>query len=1173
MDPKGCSCNCVRRLRSPSASRLRHSFRSLGSTAIKRVRALVGLGFALLGALAFAGDVRYIYDDLGRLIAVVDVATETAVYTYDAVGNILSIARQPSSQVSVLEFTPKSGDVGTTVTIYGTGFSTTAASNIVKFNGTVASVSSATETQLVISVPTGATTGPISVTVATKTGSSTRAFVVGPPSDVTGTLIVNGPPFALLLGKPKQMARLTFSGTAGQFLHLQFMGVTIPGATSVTIKKPDSTTLATTTFTTAGVLYDVPQLTATGTYTVVISPPATSTGTAAILLTGDVVGTLVDGAAPLNISLTREGQRARLAFTGAVGQNFGIGVSNLTLSPSTVPYANVYVYKPDATVFLTKTCYTSSGPGCQLNLNNLPAAGTYSVLVQLQSTGTSSFNIQLNSDVTATLSANTALPVSLRSGQNARLSFTGAAGDSVALEFAQVSTVPAGRALGAYVYRPTDTVTANTAGAFTGYWQSVSIANSGATLSLPALPAAGTYKVVLDTTYQETANVSVTLTTGTALTIDAPSATAATIATAGETARFTFTGAVGQNLGLGVSNLTLSPSTVTYAYVYVYKPDASQLLSQVCYATTANGPGCQLNLNNLPVAGTYSIVVVPYNGATGSFNIQLNSDVTATLSANTALPVSLRSGQNARLSFTGAVGDVVGLEFTQATTVPAGRALGAYVYRPTDTVTANTAGTFTGHWQSVSIPNAGATLSLPALPAAGTYRVVIDTSYQETANVNVTLRPATPIAVDGASLSIATSTPGTSTRVVFSASAGQNLGLGLSGLTHTPTSGSATTMYVYRPDGVQLAVVSCYTSNPGGGCQINLSNLPQTGTYSALLVPPASSTLNATLTLSRDVTGTLANNTPLAVSLARQGQNGRLTFSGTAGQLVGLEMSQLATVPARQIVYMTLLKPDGTQLATTNSGSGDGAVLSATLPSTGTYTVFVDPSYGATANFTLVLNPPGDVLIDGASLNVGTSVAGEGRSVSFIGAAGQNLGLGLSGLTHTPASGSATTMYVFRPDGVQLAVVSCYTSNPGGGCQLNLANLAQAGTYNIYLLPPASSTLNATLTLSSDVTGALTSTVPFNVTLGRSGQNGRFTFSGNAAETSSIVVSSLATNPVSQTVTLIVYKPDGTQLASQTISGSGGTMSIASLPVTGSYKLLIDPSFGATATLMVTKSP
>lgn len=41
-----------------------------------------------------AGDVNYVYDALGRLVAVIDPSGDTATYQYDAVGNLLGITRQ-----------------------------------------------------------------------------------------------------------------------------------------------------------------------------------------------------------------------------------------------------------------------------------------------------------------------------------------------------------------------------------------------------------------------------------------------------------------------------------------------------------------------------------------------------------------------------------------------------------------------------------------------------------------------------------------------------------------------------------------------------------------------------------------------------------------------------------------------------------------------------------------------------------------------------------------------------------------------------------------------------------------------------------------------------------------------------------------------------------------------
>jgi YD repeat-containing protein len=124
------------------------------------------------------GDITYIYDDLGRLMAVVDPTGDTAVYHYDAVGNLLSISRYSSSTVSVITFTPGSGAVGATVTIYGTGFSTTPSQNAVTFNGTAATVSAATATQPVTTVPTGATTGTIGVTSPSGSATSSASFTV-----------------------------------------------------------------------------------------------------------------------------------------------------------------------------------------------------------------------------------------------------------------------------------------------------------------------------------------------------------------------------------------------------------------------------------------------------------------------------------------------------------------------------------------------------------------------------------------------------------------------------------------------------------------------------------------------------------------------------------------------------------------------------------------------------------------------------------------------------------------------------------------------------------------------------------------------------------------------------------------------------------------------------------
>jgi len=129
---------------------------------------------------AGSGPVTYAYDELGRLVAVVDGVGNAAQYNYDAVGNLKSITI-PTGPVSIFTFTPNNGPVNTTtVTIYGDGFSTTPSQNTVTFyNGkNVTPTAPTTIATITVPVPTGATTGPIKVTVGTNSATSPENFKV-----------------------------------------------------------------------------------------------------------------------------------------------------------------------------------------------------------------------------------------------------------------------------------------------------------------------------------------------------------------------------------------------------------------------------------------------------------------------------------------------------------------------------------------------------------------------------------------------------------------------------------------------------------------------------------------------------------------------------------------------------------------------------------------------------------------------------------------------------------------------------------------------------------------------------------------------------------------------------------------------------------------------------------
>lgn len=162
-------------------------------------------------------------------------------------------------------------------------------------------------------------------------------------------------------------------------------------------------------------------------------------------------------------------------------------------------------------------------------------------------------------------------------------------------------------------------------------------------------------------------------------------------------------------------------------------------------------------------------------------------------------------------------------------------------------------------------------------------------------------------------------------------------------------------MYIYRPDGVQLAAYTCAWS--AGGCNVNLVNLPSTGVYGIVLRPAAGATGGFDLTLSSDVGGTLTVGGPaLTITLDRPGRNARLTVSGTPGQTVRLNWSAVAIVGADGKSLLYLNSPTGSALATVILANGvSGGYDLPPLPGTGNYTVFVDPQVGTTLNATLTL--------------------------------------------------------------------------------------------------------------------------------------------------------------------------------------------------------------------------
>jgi hypothetical protein len=80
---------------------------------------------------------------------------------------------------TITSFNPTSGPVGTAVTVFGTGFT---GATSVRFNGVAATFSVFSGTQINTAVPSGATTGRITVTTPNGTATSATDFTVTAPA-------------------------------------------------------------------------------------------------------------------------------------------------------------------------------------------------------------------------------------------------------------------------------------------------------------------------------------------------------------------------------------------------------------------------------------------------------------------------------------------------------------------------------------------------------------------------------------------------------------------------------------------------------------------------------------------------------------------------------------------------------------------------------------------------------------------------------------------------------------------------------------------------------------------------------------------------------------------------------------------------------------------------------
>ncbi|WUW19284.1 polymorphic toxin-type HINT domain-containing protein [Streptomyces sp. NBC_01463] len=1055
-------------------------------------------------------DAVYAYDATGRLVGVSDPDGETARYRFDEAGNRLGVDRFASSTLSVLSLVPVRAKAGGTVTLSGTGFASTAASNSVKFGSVQAQVVTASVTRLEVKVPAGAGAGKVSVTAGGVTVASPETFTLA----ASGPSLTAIAPVSGLAG-----AQVTLTGTGFASVRtdnvVRFAGgaiaqVTARTDTSLTVKVPPG-----------AVSGPVEVSTADGS--------AKSSATFAMLSGGTsefetTVTTSVSDEAPPTVAVTTPGNKARVLFDGDAGQDISFGLSRSTFN-STV---TVRLLDPQG-VQVDGTSIPATGG--DWDVRDLPLGGRYSLDIEPGASNIGSATVTVSTTTGGSLdfiAPALQTPIT-RPGQDGRWSFTGSMGQSLSIGFASSGFT---KALAARLYGPdgkqivqADTnIQAGSAGSF----------------DIDALTQSGEYVLIVDPDFAGTGTVSVTASTYAQLGVldSAGPAANLVIARQGQDGRAEFTAQAGQRFQLWLQ----TSGSISSFKVGIYRPDGTPLYESSVLASTAR----EWDSPALPATGTYTITVSPDKAGTGTIAMTLSRSLEVAQLAPAASPVLVeltRPAQNAESVFQAQSGDDLSLGITKNTFT---KTVYLSVIAPSGKTVID------GQFITAG---ADATVVLPDLAESGTYLVVANPYQGATGTLLLTLSSDVKVslATDGAATAISVVRAGQRATGTFTATAGDDLSVGVTGNTFTKTLYAS----VVAPSG-KVVVDKQYLS-AGADNTVGLPNLPESGSYLVTLEPFQAGVGSVNVTLSTDAHNTLAADTAsVSAHAPRPGQRIQAEFTA-ADTSLGFAITDNTVAKSTEVYLVT---PAGTQSSLGSvSGKTAGTKYLTGLTPGAAYTLILQPFQAATGDLKMWLSTPVQAGTPTATTAASGTVNRPGQPLEFkyTAAAGDGAAIRFSG---TPAGSS--TIALVTPDGAVDTNASSFSSGSG---EVDLLGALTAGAHRVLLNPDQAITAPVTIsgTLVPDrVAGSLTiggAKLPAAITA--AAQNGRFTFNGTKDQLLTVAV-----DAPPYPWYLSVRGPDGKLLVDERYLGNTTlTTALPKLPVSGVYTVTADPNGLATGTI------
>ena len=411
----------------------------------------------------------------------------------------IAVSNQGAAAPAIASMSPTIGVAGTTVTIKGTNL---APLPVVRMNASAASVGTYSSTMISFTVPVLTASGRISVAMANGAAVSSEDFFI-PPSpyaaaDVAATGRLNvGSSTSFAIATPNQIGLFVFDRTAGQRFTLTISNQLIDRL-HIQVLRPDGVSMFN-----SGAVYpfspffsDVHVASMTGTYTVVVDPDDTYTGSATLTLAdvpGDISGQIVAGGVPMSLTVTTAGQNGRISFVGNAGQRVA-----LTDTATTIPSTILTIQAPDGSEIAHGVVINNNALGPVY----LPVSGVYSILVNPSGSYTGTMTLTLynvDPDVSRPIPTDgTSITILQTIFQSAYLTFTGSAGQHLSGTIMGASSASCGRV--AYVFDPN------------GVSMYAALCADNTNLSDRTLTIPGTYTVRLDPNWTATGTYTVRMT-------------------------------------------------------------------------------------------------------------------------------------------------------------------------------------------------------------------------------------------------------------------------------------------------------------------------------------------------------------------------------------------------------------------------------------------------------------------------------------------------------------------------------------------------------------------------------------------------------------------------------------------------------------------------------------